>query len=138
DRLLRRPSMDRQRDFDTVRVHWNTGVATSRYVDKVGAIADHVLETYADAGYRSPESDGTDGGNALLDIYLQDLGAQRLYGWCDSDSPPAGAGPFDAPAYCAFDNDYREFPNHTPLENLEVTAAHELFHAVQFAYDYYE
>ena len=29
-------------------------------------------------------------------------------------------------------------PTHTPLENLQVTAAHELFHAVQFAYDYYE
>lgn len=140
DRLLQRPSTDRQRDFDTVRVHWNTGVATSTYVNKVGAIADHVLETYAGAGYRSPEPDGTNGGNGLLDIYLQDLGAQGLYGYCDSDDPPVGTGPFDAPAYCAFDNDYSqsEFPNHTPVENLEVTAAHELFHAVQFAYDYYE
>ena len=138
DRLLQRPSTDHQRDFDTVRVHWNTGVATSAYANKVGKIADHVLEAYAAAGYRSPESDGTNGGNSLLDIYLQDLGSQGLYGYCDSDSPPSGTGPFDAPAYCAFDNDYREFPTHTPIENLEVTAAHELFHAVQFAYDYYE
>lgn len=136
--LLRRPGGDRQRDFATVRVHWTTGVATSAYVDQVGSIADHVLGVYADAGYRSPLPDGTSGGNGLLDIYLQDLGNQGLYGYCDSDDPPVGTGPFDAPAYCAFDNDYQEFPGHTPLENLQVTAAHELFHAVQFAYDYYE
>ena len=48
------------------------------------------------------------------------------------------SGPYDTWAYCAFDNDYAEFPAHTPQENLEVTAAHELFHAVQFAYDYDE
>ena len=31
-----------------------------------------------------------------------------------------------------------QFPTNTPLENLQVTAAHEFFHAVQFAYDAYE
>ncbi len=37
------------------------------------------------------------------------------------------------------DNDYaRQFPTDTPLENLRVTAAHEYFHAVQFAYDAFE
>ena len=38
------------------------------------------------------------------------------------------------------DNDYsrREFPTNTPLENMHVTAAHEYFHAVQFAYDFFE
>lgn len=139
DRLLRRPGGDRTRDFDTVRVHWFTGDATSAYVDKVGQIADRVLGVYADAGYRPPMSDGTrGGGSGLLDIYLEDLGNQGLYGYCDSDDPPPSAGPYGAPAYCAFDNNYAEFPTHTPLENLQVTAAHELFHAVQFGYDYYE
>jgi hypothetical protein len=35
------------------------------------------------------------------------------------------------------DNDYSrsEFPSNSPKENLQVTAAHEYFHAVQFAYD---
>ncbi len=27
---------------------------------------------------------------------------------------------------------------HTPIENLQVTVAHEYFHAIQFAYDYFE
>lgn len=140
DRLLRRPGGDRTRDFDHVRVHWFTGDATSAYVDQVGTIADDVLDVYAAAGYQPPMSDGTvgGGGSGLLDIYLDDLGNQGLYGYCDSDDPPSGGGPYGAPAYCAFDNNYTEFPTHTPLENLQVTAAHELFHAVQFAYDYFE
>ncbi len=35
------------------------------------------------------------------------------------------------------DNDYSkgEFPTNSPKENLQVTAAHEYFHAVQFGYD---
>ena len=38
-------------------------------------------------------------------------------------------------AYCVLDNDYAGFPSHTPLQNLQVTAAHEYYHATQFAYD---
>ena len=43
-----------------------------------------------------------------------------------------------ASGYCVLDDDYArsEFgPTNTPRENLQVTAAHEFFHAVQFAYD---
>lgn len=142
-RLLQRPGGDQSQCFDTVCVHWYSSgqdKSTQSYVNKVANIAQHVLQTYADAGYRAPEADGSRGGNGKLDIYLQDLGDQGLYGYCDSDDPPADKGPYDAPAYCSFDNDYSssQFPAQTPLENLEVTAAHELFHAVQFAYDYYE
>ena len=141
DRLLARPATGRTTCDTTVCVHWSaTGAnkATAAYVEEVAATAEHVLETYAAAGYRSPEDDGVRGGNGLLDIYLQDLGSQGLYGYCDSDGQPPADGPYDTWAYCAFDNDYTEFPTHTPLQNLQVTAAHELFHAVQFAYDYFE
>lgn len=139
--LLQRPGGDQSECFTSVCVHWfssGPNKSTQAYVDKVAKVAQSVLATYAAAGYRAPESDGTSGGNGLLDIYLSNLGDQGLYGYCDSDDPPPSHGPYDAPAFCAFDNDYQEFPSHTPLENLEVTAAHELFHAVQFAYDYYE
>ncbi len=141
DRLLARPVTGRTTCFTTVCVHWSAtgaGKATSGYVQQVAETAEHVLETYAAAGYRAPETDGSRGGNGLLDIYLQDLGSQGLYGYCDSDGQPPADGPYDTWAYCAFDNDYAEFPSHTPLQNLQVTAAHELFHAVQFAYDYFE
>ena len=139
--VLARPGQNRQQCFTTVCVHWfTTGAdrATDAYAAQVAATAEQVLATYAAAGYRAPEPDGTRGGNDLLDIYLEDLGSQGLYGYCDTDAAPSGDGPWDVPAYCAFDNNYTEFPSHTPLENLQVTAAHELFHAVQFAYDYLE
>jgi hypothetical protein len=141
DRLLARPTTGRSTCDTSVCVHWSTrgtNKATAGYVKQVTATVEHVLETYAAAGYRAPEDDGGRGGNGLLDIYLQDLGSQGLYGYCDSDGQPPAGGPYDTWAYCAFDNDYREFPTHTPLQNLQVTAAHELFHAVQFAYDYFE
>jgi hypothetical protein len=124
-----------------VCVHWSASGAnraTRAYTRRVLRVADHVLATYAAAGYRAPLADGGRGGSKALDIYLQDIGHQGYYGWCDSDAPAGGTGSAGAPAYCVFDNNYREFPVHTPLENLQVTAAHELFHAVQFAYDYNE
>lgn len=130
-----------------VAVHYattGTNASTSGWVDTVGGTALDVLSRYAAAGYRAPESDGTDGNTtgcatgSYLDIYLTDLGAKRLYGYCDTDNPPPSRGPYDTTAYCAFDNNYTEFPGQTPVDNLRVTAAHEIFHAVQFAYDYYE
>ena len=143
DRLLSRPRTGRVRcsTAPAVCVHWSASGAdraTRAYAGRVLRVAGHVLGTYAAAGYRAPLPDGARGGSNALDIYLQDIGRQGYYGWCDSDAPAGGTGSLGAPAYCVFDNNYREFPVHTPLENLQVTAAHELFHAVQFAYDYNE
>lgn len=92
-------------------------------------------------GYRAPLSDGGRGGDARFDVYLVDVGDDGYYGYCNIDEPaPFGSG-FDAPGYCVLDDDYSptQFGTaNTPLENLQVTAAHEFFHAVQFAYDYAE
>ncbi|MFC6288245.1 MXAN_6640 family putative metalloprotease, partial [Nocardioides sp. GCM10027114] len=109
---------------------------TPDYVDAVLATLEQVHATYVAAGYRPPKSDGTNGGDPRTDIYLADVGALGLYGFCTSDQQPIGP-PWDVWAYCLLDNDYApdEFPTNTPLENMQVTAAHEYFHAVQFAYD---
>ena len=122
--------------FGSVLVHWSTtdANATPQLIAQVGAIAQHVLATYVAAGYRAPKSDGTTGGGTdLLDIYVSAIGPY-LYGTCSPSSPPPAAGPYDASAYCTFNSDY-SWAHGSVLENLEVTAAHELFHAVQFAYD---
>ncbi|MFC5728595.1 MULTISPECIES: MXAN_6640 family putative metalloprotease [Nocardioides] len=111
------------------------------------AYAQHVLRTvtgiahrYRAAGYRSPMPDGDAGGNIdKFDVYLGDLGSAGFYGYCNTDTPEETRH-IGVPAYCVFDNDYRpgQYPAHTPEQNLRVTAAHEYFHAVQFAYDYLE
>lgn len=139
-KVLSRPLPDSSpfADFGPIRVHWAKGDTsiTTDWINLVGTTSQQVLATYAAAGYRMPKSDGTAGGSAHVDIYVvnQDPG---LYGYCDTDASPPNGGPYDVPAYCSFDNDYAGFPG-TPADTLRVTAAHELFHAVQFAYDYEE
>ncbi|CAN5424117.1 hypothetical protein BH11ACT8_BH11ACT8_01450 [soil metagenome] len=112
------------------------------FVDATLAVMEHVHDTYLAAGYREPEADKTKGGDARIDIYLADIGHQGIYGYCTSDEPQTSANKhrYDRWAYCVLDNDFSaaEFPTNTSLENLAVTAAHEYFHATQFAYDYYE
>ncbi len=99
------------------------------YPNAVLNVMTNVANRYVAAGYRTPVSDGNE-----FDVYLADLGKRGLYGYCTTDQRVAGH--VTAAAYCVLDNDYAEFgPVPGPLGNLQVTAAHEYFHAVQFAYD---
>jgi hypothetical protein len=85
-------------------------------------------------GYKQPPKD-TKGPNDKLDVYLADIGDLGLYGYCVPETRQGNTKAYSG--YCVLDNDYahRQFPFHTSTQNLEVTAAHEFFHAVQFAYD---
>jgi hypothetical protein len=93
------------------------------------AVYDLEVETY---GFLAPLPDGSRGGNSKTDIYLRDIGP-NLFGYCTSDvSTPTP----DIHAYCVVDDDFAEFGNsQTPQSFRDVTAAHEYFHAIQFAYD---
>ncbi len=148
NRLLARPGAPRSRCARHVCVHWtNRGThrvaqkdrrprnGTPDYVDKVLRTMEKVHRTYVRAGYRAPKRDTGQGGNRKRDVYLANIGVQGLYGYCTSDR-----GGKRVAAYCVLDNNFskREFPTNTPLENMRVTAAHEYYHAVQFAYDYRE
>ena len=153
DLLLARPATTQSACTADNCYHWTTGgtdgVPTTDadadgvpdYVETVMATVDGVHDTYVAAGYRAPKADGLLGGNAKTDIYLEDVGSDSLYGYCTTDMElPPDTTTYDAWAYCVLDNDYSaaQFPTNTPLENLQVTAAHEYFHAVQFGYDSYE
>jgi hypothetical protein len=114
------------------------------YVETVSSVMDHVwAEEVDDLGYRAPKSDAAsanDGGSALLDVYLADIGGEGIYGYCASDDPHLDPPPYpfwDMSAYCVLDDDYdiSQFGSPNPINLLKVTAAHEFFHAVQFAYD---
>lgn len=88
-------------------------------------------------GYRAPLGDRGLGGDDRLDVYLKNLGT-GLYGYCAAEYRKKGR---TASGFCVLDNDYApaQFPSGTsPQDNLTVTAAHEFFHAVQYAYDYAE
>ena len=110
------------------------------YVELALSTVDGIHRTYVEAGYRAPKPDGQRGGDPRTDVYLVNVGDQGYYGYCSSDESTPRTGPRDVAAFCVLDNDYAEtaFDSHPPRENLQVTAAHEYFHAVQFAYDYTE
>ncbi|QZY30141.1 MXAN_6640 family putative metalloprotease [Nocardioides coralli] len=89
-------------------------------------------------GYRRPLRDGRRGGNAKFDVYLADVGDQGLFGYCAPELTKPGNRRL-ASGYCVLDNDFaRSQYAAKPVHSLRVTAAHEFFHAVQFAYDYLE
>jgi hypothetical protein len=140
------------KDFAGVRVHWaaddpavtKNPQAWQSWVNEVGGVVTNVLATYRAAGYRAPMSDGVlGGGSGLFDIYLVDFANDSrygagLYGFCDAAVRPPRGGPYNTSAFCAFDHTFAGFPALSRSDNLKVTAAHELFHATQFAYDYNE
>lgn len=102
------------------------------YVEFTLTTMTQIAVTYARAGYKKPVSDGAAGGSSLPDVYLGNVGNAGVYGYCTTDREINGH--VAAPAYCVLDNNYAEF-GISPRSALRVTAAHEYFHAVQFAYD---
>jgi hypothetical protein len=88
--------------------------------------------------YRKPIPDGRRGGNARFDVYLKELGSRGVYGYCAPERRAPGEK-WLASGYCVLDNDFARVQYGAPPRNsLRVTAAHEFFHAIQFAYDYAE
>jgi hypothetical protein len=151
--VLARPARDATSCASVICVHYKTSGndapslvdndkdGVPDYIEQVRDTTQQVHNDYVGAGYRRPKGDGTRGGNGenKVDIYIQDIGDDGLYGYCTSDQTPV-AGDYTLWAYCVLDDDYdtSEFPTNTPLENMRVTAAHEYFHAVQYAYDAFE
>lgn len=133
--LLARPATNAQAANAAVIVHYVAGKVDPAYAQKVLDTVTHVRETYLGAGYRAPLSDGTAGGDARFDVYLSDIGKTGAYGYCTSDQPTAaGSDRYDRWAFCVLDDDFTDFPG-DPTQLLQVTTAHEYFHAVQYAYD---
>ena len=79
-------------------------------------------------GFRPPPADA----DGTFDVYLQDVGAQGYYGYCAPDQEEP-----HSTSYCVLDNDFdpAQFGGAPALNSLQVTAAHEFFHAIQFGYD---
>jgi len=115
------------------------------WIDTLAAVTEQTWAVVVNAyGYRAPKSDATSpnpGPDGRIDLYVADIGDDGLYGYCTTDDPNAFDPSYrywDVSAYCVVDNDYpvAQFPfGASGVEALQATVAHELFHAVQFAYD---
>jgi hypothetical protein len=123
-----------------------TDKAAPGFVDDVIAAMKKTYATFQRLGYRPALSDsrGTPTGadKSLPDIYLADIGDSGIFGYASIDNAKQRAGRHQGfPGYLVLDNDYRSGQygtSRTPTQFLQVTAAHEFFHVVQFGYDWWE
>ncbi|XYI04092.1 MXAN_6640 family putative metalloprotease [Sorangium sp. So ce1128] len=113
-----------------------TGVPDS--VEEVAAIYDEVIVHYRDVlGFRPPRSDEDlpdNGGDGRFDVYLGDFagvgdGVFRVDA-CDPDDEGRCAG------FMTQENDYAGYDYPSTRTANRILGSHELFHAVQAAYDH--
>ena len=121
-------------------IHWvpTTGDAppSRRWVDKNLKLMNHVWNYEVHRlGYHRPISDGTRGGGGAgkFDVYLKELTGQGLYGLTVAEQRSSYNKRLYS-SYLLLDNDFRGYPSGRKT-SLKVTAAHEFFHAIQYAYD---
>ncbi len=121
------PTADANGDGTPDQIELTAGVFQQVWDAQVGAL-----------GYRAPEPDSA-GPDSRLDVYVSDLGAEGTYGYCLPE-PSSDTSDWSAAGHCGVDNDFStaQFGSSGGPDALRVTAAHELFHAVQFAYDFLE
>jgi hypothetical protein len=85
-------------------------------------------------GYRKPVTDGNHGGNSRFDVYLKNVGDKGYYGYCAAEYYARSDHDL-ASGYCVLDNNFSYAEFHAkPIDSMRVTAAHEFFHAIQYAY----
>ena len=109
------------------------------YVDRMATEFEIVWDFFLDSlGFDPPPDDGTEGGAGKYDIYLENLPSQ-YFAITYTSSAETGSSSSCA-SYIKMRNNYDAsgFQGHTELENIQVTAVHEFFHSIQFAYNCYE
>jgi len=123
------------------------------YPDYVEAVAEALQFSWQrqveELGWRAPVPDQGEGGDTRFDVYLENQGGWSdetgLFGYVETHGGAVGDNPVTeivetgaAYGYLSLDNDYSttaveyDLP---PLGAMQTTAAHELHHAIQAAYD---
>lgn len=107
------------------------------FVEEVAATAEDVLEVYAATGFRPPISESemgldpaTHGGSDAFDFYLVDFGGVGD-GQFSTDKCRSGV----CSGYMVMENDFHGYGYPSISEAIKVLTSHELFHAVQAAYN---
>ncbi|MFH1288377.1 MAG: MXAN_6640 family putative metalloprotease [bacterium] len=117
----------------------------------VKTVAEAFESSYAvkeTKGYKSPPDDqqaselsyDRNGGNSKYDVYLLDIGQNfpGTFGWTQPEKTPLASNDYIKYSFIVMDNDYATTQYDTsqsPDNFARVTAAHEFFHAVQYAYN---
>lgn len=108
---------------------------TPDFVSLVAATYDEVFARYTELGFRAPIADDIvtddDGGDALFDVYLVDFGGSSDGAYRKEACRPTGG----CAGYMLQENDFVGYSYPTTTYAVRLLASHELFHAVQAAYD---
>jgi hypothetical protein len=124
-------------DPDVPPLDSNDGDAIPDHVQTMSQVFENVFAVENVAmGWREPTPDGTRGGDFnKVDVYLKQLGDQGIFGYA---TPDPGQESSSQAAYLVMDDDFTpaEYPRYSnPLPPMQVTAAHEYNHVLQFGYD---
>lgn len=108
------------------------GSGVPDFVEMVGSYAEDVLAVYAEAGFRAPLSDNGEGGSDAMDVYLVDFAgnADGMY-----SAERCSSSPRQCSGYFSMENDFAGYGYPNLETAVRVLTSHELFHAVQAAYD---
>jgi hypothetical protein len=111
--------------------------ASAQYVQAVNVVFENVYNVEnVQMGWKTPIPDGTRGGDSRTDVYIKNIGPEGIFGYAAPEQ-----GSVSSYAYLVMDDDYAhaQFPRYTSyLEPMEVTAAHEYNHVLQFGYDVFQ
>ena len=134
--------------YDTPQGHFkihyvtqgDSAVPNEAWVNTCGEVLEYIWNAEIDSlGYKKPPSDGwypdtlDNGGDGKYDVYLVDLSLQYL-GYTQGEYFVSSS--VSATSFIVLDNDYVGYGSiHSRIEWLQVTAAHEFFHAIQMGYD---
>lgn len=113
-------------------------VDNENYVQEMAEVFEQVWDFFADSlWFDQPPSDNGIGGSDLYDIYIMNL-PSGYFGITYTSN--AEIGELSCSSFIKMRNSYDAtvFSIHTELENIQVTAVHEFFHAIQFGYNCYE
>ena len=113
-------------------------VDNENYVQEMAEVFEQVWDFFADSlWFDQPPSDNGIGGSDLYDIYIMNL-PSGYFGITYTSN--AQIGELSCSSFIKMRNSYDAtvFSSHTELENIQVTAVHEFFHAIQFGYNCYE
>ncbi|MFZ4859247.1 MAG: MXAN_6640 family putative metalloprotease [Desulfuromonadaceae bacterium] len=124
------------------KIHYTTtgadAVPSFTWVQTVAQTFDDVAASYTSRQWQlAPVA-----GSIPYDVYLRNLAPEGFYGVTNSGQSAATAShPNAYTSWMELDNNFTDFiykpATYNALQNLQITAAHEYHHAVQYGYNYY-
>ncbi|MEI6305394.1 MAG: MXAN_6640 family putative metalloprotease [Deltaproteobacteria bacterium] len=120
------------------KINQYTGLQLTSIADWAATVGDTfetVYSFYLNLGYHMPPT-------SPYDVYLGSLVSLGEYGeTVDIKKAPSAGFPYASTSYILIDKDFTssiyKLQTYTPLQSLQVTAAHEFHHAIQYGYNYY-